>query len=120
MTRETYMNQKWEDYGYQDYVTYQEYLGELVKRGELDEETRESVAKLGYTRLYLRTGRSSWPYSPRHRAGGYPGRKRDRRSRGPGNDGAGSSTGFDGWYNLDYANQEMALAVEELRKSPGV
>lgn len=31
-----------------------------------------------------------------------------------GNDGAGSSTGFDGWYNLDYANQEMALAVEEL------
>lgn len=48
-TRETYMNQKWEDYGYQDYVTYQEYLTELVKRGELDGETRDSVSKLGDT-----------------------------------------------------------------------
>ena len=29
-------------------------------------------------------------------------------------DGAGSSSGFDGWYNLDYAKSEFAKAVEEL------
>lgn len=29
-------------------------------------------------------------------------------------DGAGASSGFDGWYNLDYAKSEFAKAVEEL------
>lgn len=39
----TYMYQKWEEYGYLDYVTYEEYLNALVKAGELDEETRKEA-----------------------------------------------------------------------------
>lgn len=45
----TYMYQKWEEYGYLDYVTYEEYLNALVKAGELDEETRKEAASLGKT-----------------------------------------------------------------------
>ena len=43
----TYMYQKWEEYGYLDYVPYADYLSMLQKNGELDAETYESVAKLG-------------------------------------------------------------------------
>jgi len=48
-TRDVYMNQKWEEYGYQDYVTYGDYLNELVAKGELDAETREKVGAIGRT-----------------------------------------------------------------------
>ncbi len=43
----SYIYQKLEDYGYLDYVTYTDYLMELTKSGELDEETRSAAAKLG-------------------------------------------------------------------------
>jgi len=45
----TYMYQRWEEYGYLDYVTYEDYLNDLIKSGELDEETRKEVASLGRT-----------------------------------------------------------------------
>lgn len=46
-TRETYCYTKWEQYGYLDYVTYQEWLSEMVQKGEIDEATRDSAASLG-------------------------------------------------------------------------
>lgn len=45
----SYRYTKWEQYGYMDYVTYQEYLTDLVNSGEMDEETRSSVVNLGKT-----------------------------------------------------------------------
>ncbi len=45
----TYMYQKWEEYGYLDYVTYEDYLNDLVKAGELDEESRAAAVSLGRT-----------------------------------------------------------------------
>ncbi|MDE6363374.1 MAG: ABC transporter permease, partial [Lachnospiraceae bacterium] len=39
----TYKYQKWEDYGYLDYVSYSDYLYELTVSGEIDEETRQSA-----------------------------------------------------------------------------
>ena len=45
--RVTYSYAKWEQYGYLDYVTYQEWLGELARNGEIDEETRAAAANLG-------------------------------------------------------------------------
>ena len=44
--KEAYCNQKWEEYGYLDYVTYTDYLLELRQNGEIDEETRSAAAKL--------------------------------------------------------------------------
>ncbi len=41
--RETYTYQKWEQYGYLDYVTYQEWLGEMTRSGQIDEETRAAA-----------------------------------------------------------------------------
>lgn len=43
----TYKYQKWEDFGYLDYVTYADYLKDLVKQGVIDEETRKSAVSLG-------------------------------------------------------------------------
>ena len=45
--RVAYKNQKWEDFGYLDYVTYADYLLELRKSGEIDEETRAEAVKFG-------------------------------------------------------------------------
>lgn len=45
----TYKYQKWEEYGYLDYVTYADYLNELVANGEIDEETKSAVVGLGKT-----------------------------------------------------------------------
>ncbi len=45
----TYMYQKWEEYGYLDYVTYADWLVSLVNAGELDEATREAVVGIGVT-----------------------------------------------------------------------
>lgn len=43
----TYKYQKWEEYGYLDYVTYTEWLTMLVDEGSLTEEKRETVAPFG-------------------------------------------------------------------------
>ena len=45
----TYMYTMWEKYGYLDYVTYQDYLNELVAAGELDEAYKETIASIGRT-----------------------------------------------------------------------
>ena len=39
-----YMYERWESYGYLDYVSYAEYLNDLVKSGEIDEETRKEAS----------------------------------------------------------------------------
>lgn len=45
----TYKYQKWEDYGYLDYVTYSDYLNILTSSGEIDEETRSAAVGFGRT-----------------------------------------------------------------------
>lgn len=45
--RTTYKYQKWEEFGYLDYVTYAEYLQMLVNDGIIDEETKSSVVNIG-------------------------------------------------------------------------
>ncbi|MCM1107043.1 MAG: ABC transporter permease [Blautia sp.] len=45
-----YRYQKWEDYGYLDYVPYADYLLDLVESGELDEETRAKAVSIGRTK----------------------------------------------------------------------
>lgn len=47
--RTTYKYQKWEEYGYLDYVTYADWLKEMTAEGEIDEETRSSVVNIGRT-----------------------------------------------------------------------
>ena len=47
--RVVYRNTKWEEFGYLDYVPYTDYMQELVKRGEIDEETRAVAAVIGRT-----------------------------------------------------------------------
>ncbi len=44
-----YKFQKWEEYGYLDYVTYAAYINDLVKSGELDEENKSKVIGFGRT-----------------------------------------------------------------------
>ncbi len=44
--RVVYKHEKWEDYGYMDYVSYTDYLKELKKNGELDDETYAKVSTL--------------------------------------------------------------------------
>ena len=46
-TRETYCYNKWEQYGYLDYVPYTDWLFELASSGEIDEETRAEAAGFG-------------------------------------------------------------------------
>ena len=43
----TYRYEMWEQYGYLDYVNYSEWLTDLVKNGELDDETRSKAVALG-------------------------------------------------------------------------
>ncbi len=45
--RTTYMYQKWEEYGYLDYLPYNDYLSMLCDSGEIDEETRAAATSLG-------------------------------------------------------------------------
>ncbi len=47
--RTTYSMEQWEKYGYLDYVTYSDYLTALRNDGEIDEDTRATAVKLGYT-----------------------------------------------------------------------
>ena len=44
-----YRYQMWEEYGYLDYVSYNDYLNALVDEGQLDEEARQSAASIGRT-----------------------------------------------------------------------
>jgi len=45
----SYVYQKWEDFGYLDYVPYSDYLKSLVSSGDMDEETYTAAVKLGQT-----------------------------------------------------------------------
>ena len=45
----TYKYQKWEEYGYLDYITYADYINMLVANGELTEEEKSSVITIGKT-----------------------------------------------------------------------
>ena len=47
--REIYKYSTWEKYGYLDYVPYTDYLMQLVKSGEINEETRAEAALIGRT-----------------------------------------------------------------------
>ena len=48
--RVVYKYSKWEDYGYLDYITYSDWLNELVSSGELTEEERSAVVGFGRTK----------------------------------------------------------------------
>ena len=48
-SREVYMQSRYEQYGYVDYVAYAEYIAELINSGELSEEDRASAAAIGRT-----------------------------------------------------------------------
>ncbi len=45
--QKVYQLQQWEKYGYVDYVSYAEYLADLVKKGEITQETYDEVVKFG-------------------------------------------------------------------------
>ncbi|MBP5199000.1 MAG: ABC transporter permease [Lachnospiraceae bacterium] len=45
----TYKCQRWEEYGYIDYVTYSDWLTELVNTGEIDADKRTSLVSIGKT-----------------------------------------------------------------------
>lgn len=47
--RTVYCMSKWEEYGYYDYITYGEYMQNLVKDGAIDEDTRAAAAAIGRT-----------------------------------------------------------------------
>ena len=47
--RETYMMQQWELFGYLDYISFSDYLKGEVRAGNIDQETYDSVVKLGKT-----------------------------------------------------------------------
>lgn len=44
-----YMYQMWEEYGYLDYVSYNDYINELVNEGQIEEDFRQSIATIGRT-----------------------------------------------------------------------
>ena len=45
--RVTYMHQKWEEYGYLDYLPYSDYLAMLQESGEIDEAARSALSSIG-------------------------------------------------------------------------
>ncbi len=46
-SRVVYAYNKWEQYGYLDYVPYTDWLNELARNGEIDEKTRAGAATIG-------------------------------------------------------------------------
>lgn len=46
----TYSYQKWEEFGYLDYVSYADYLQRLADNGDIDESTRSAAVALGRTK----------------------------------------------------------------------
>ena len=47
--REVYKMQRWEEYGYLDYVPYVDYMKQLLNSGELTQEQYNEAIKLGNT-----------------------------------------------------------------------
>lgn len=47
--KEAYMMQQWENYGYVDYVSYADYLGALLREGELPQAVYEEAVRFGDT-----------------------------------------------------------------------
>ena len=47
--REVYKMQQWENYGYLDHISYNDFLKELLKNGEIDQETYNIVTNIGAT-----------------------------------------------------------------------
>lgn len=47
--RVTYEQSRYEAFGYVDYVNYSEYINELIKKGELSEDSRKAAAFVGAT-----------------------------------------------------------------------
>jgi len=47
--QETYEMQQWERYGYVDYIPYADWMKELLKSGEIDQETYDAAVKFGNT-----------------------------------------------------------------------
>ena len=45
--RITYRYRRWEEFGYLDYVPYADYINELARNGELDDEERAEAVTLG-------------------------------------------------------------------------
>ena len=45
----SYMYTTWEKYGYLDLISYNDYLNELVAKGEMDEEFKSTIATIGRT-----------------------------------------------------------------------
>ena len=45
--KQVYMMQQWEKYGYLDYVPFADYLTDLRKAGEIDQETYTAAVKIG-------------------------------------------------------------------------
>ncbi len=45
--RITYRYRRWEEFGYLDYVPYADYINELARNGELDDEERAAAVTLG-------------------------------------------------------------------------
>ncbi|RKJ40891.1 ABC transporter permease [Acutalibacter sp. 1XD8-33] len=43
----SYSFRKWQEYGYLDYVTFADYMNGLVRKGELDAETRDEAISIG-------------------------------------------------------------------------
>ena len=42
-----YAMRKWQEYGYLDYVTFQDYMNDLNRKGEVDDATREEAVAIG-------------------------------------------------------------------------
>ena len=47
--RETYMQSRYQAYGYVDYLLYSDYITTLANSGEIDDETRSEVIRIGKT-----------------------------------------------------------------------
>ena len=47
--KQVYRYQKWEEFGYLDYVPFADYMKMLVQNGEIDEETRAEAVSFGRT-----------------------------------------------------------------------
>ena len=47
--REVYKMQQWENYGYLDHISYNDFLKDLLKKGEITQETYDKVINIGAT-----------------------------------------------------------------------
>ncbi len=84
-TKVIYVYSKWEEYGYIDYVTYEEYINSLAKSGEITEEVREKVVSLGRTadKDSEETAKYAKQFQDSFKAKGYKVRRLDAVMAGP-------------------------------------